>query len=173
MLTDRQRYCAYRYRSAARLTDPEWRQILAGLDHASTTDRDWDQPSFDALMLTLETTYARRLDSGQSYQTPKIQNLNYWRGRVTGGALRRQRHRIQRLWSTLAALLDSDPESSLTYLLGVIRHATNRDTDLDDLSICEASAVISALQDAISRAQNSISSQPAAAELVTDEKPPF
>jgi len=154
-INTRQKALLHIYKSAAGLSDPEYRHILRGAAHVpSAADPAFSQGGFDRAMAALEGELALRVDTRRVPPPPRsrIQRLDYWRSKVSSGGRSniRQRHAIEESWSRLAEYLGQAAPQE--YLLGIIAKATGKRVLPHQLSATEAGRVIDALKSRLAAA---------------------
>lgn len=155
--TNRQKGILKSYQRYAGLADLDYRALLHQVTGAtSSRDAHLTQFHFDALMPLLETRAHLAETNGlaRGRRPSKLSDWYYWRERAPakGKASRRELWKIGEIWALLKPYLP-ETERCDSYLLGIARHATNRQvTGLHDLAVSEAMSLIEALKDRLSHA---------------------
>ena len=151
MLTNKQKAQIGMYKTAAKLKDKSYRELLNRVAQVnSTTDPKMTNANFDELMRRLEAILELRVINGVVPKpTNRIQDLKYWRGRNPGRAEINSRMiwEINQLWDKLRPTLDQEKQNNW-YLMSMAGHATTKFIKrLEDMHLWQANLLVEALKD--------------------------
>jgi hypothetical protein len=165
------------YAGAARLAEPDYRNILRSATGAtSAASRQLSQHDFDEAIARLEAVLDYRVQEGivPFPANRKISDLHYWRDRLprSGMVNSRLAFKIRAWWERLLPYL---PESDRNdrYLIGIASHAcASRVSSITDLRSSQAGLLIEALKDRYRHALRRLGDDPSDLSDLTDPPDP-
>jgi hypothetical protein len=183
MIKPSQKSLPHIYASAARLSDPAYRdQLRHAAGVSSCSDPKFTQSGWENVMAALETVLFMRVHAGEVPnpigRSRYILTEFYWRHRLPreGMINSRQAYKIQDLWTRLQEYLPEE-HRNLVYLGGIIRKSTGKtDPGFTCLTGAEAESLINALKDRFAHALSSRPSLPSVQNVpvpVEEELVPF
>lgn len=171
MIKNEEKKLVHIYKTAAGLSDPEYRAALVeSTGKRSCADPEFSHSDVDCALASLEgllfDRVARGLCADPRGRSRWIKDEWHFRARVSrhsSGLLSpRQEHLLMQLWKQLSEFLD-DYRCNQDYLDGLVAQAVGKRKLISSLSHHEAAFVIDALQDRLRYAIKSAKSQEGAA----------